>query len=252
MVIIKLFQSSFLPKLIFFGGYPALSVLFLVLGLGDLWDLWAMIVAAGVILTVGSIALKPILENLSLIAAPIIFCLWAWLFSLVFYTGVLAGGDLAYAGLGLILNGLVFYFVIVLLERHDLLNRLGDPKRRRFQALSWFLLVASASVPTSLGLTRLNHVINLLPVIVYAMVFGWFGPEVIPRVIPGTVKPWLLLIAHIVLIALVYWLLETVNPALKLLTSDLGDVGILSYVACLAMLVSRYTLEAVKVHGPVI
>jgi len=241
----ELERSSLPVKLTFFCGYPALSVLFLGLGLGDLWNLWAMIIAGGVILTVGSITLRPIVENPSLIEASVIFYLWAWLFSLVLYTGVLAG-DLAYAGLGLILNGLVFYLVVTLLDKRNLLSKLGDPRRSGLQALNWFLLISSASVPTSLGLTRLHSMINLFPIIAFGMVFGWLGPEVIPRVISGRGKPFVLLGAHMFLLIFLYWISETVNPALKYLTLDLVDVWILSYVACLAMLVSRCTLEAKK------
>lgn len=242
----ELERSSLPLKLTFFCGYPALSVLFVVLGLGDLWNLWAMIAAGGVFFLVGAITLRPILEYSTPNAfAPILFFIFAHIFTFYLYAGVLAG-DFMYGGLGIILNILFSYSVIAILKKRDILEKLEARAPRGVWVLYWFLLILSASVPTSLGLTRLHTMVNLLPVIVYGMVFGWFGPEVIPRVIPGSGRPLLLFFSHMFLLIFFYWLFEIVNPALKYLTLDLVDVWVLSYVACLAMLVSRCTLEAKK------
>jgi len=245
--VVKLERSSLPLKLTFFCGYPALSVLFVVLGLGDLWNPWSMIAAGGVFFLVGAITLRPILEYSTLNAlAPTLFFIFAHIFTFYLYAGVLAG-DFIYGGLGIILNILFSYLVIALLKKRDIRKKLEARAPRGVWVLYWFLLILSASVPTSLGLTRLHTMVNLSPIIIYGMVFGWFGPEVIPRVIPGSGRPLLLFFSHMFLSIFLYWLLKTINPALEYITLDLGDVWILSYVACYIMLVSRCTMEAKKI-----
>lgn len=220
----------------------------MVLGLGGVWGPWTIIAASGVICFVGAMTLRPILEHPSLASlAPYVFYIWAWISSLIL-AGAFNGGEAfnVYVGLGMILNIVISYLVYTLLERRGVLDRLDDPDRREIWTLYWFTYVLSASVPTSLGLARLNNAISLFPIVVYGMVFGWFGPEVIPRVIPRDIRPFLLLGAYFFFILLLYGLLETVNPALKYLTPDWVVVVLLSYVSCHAMLVSRCSLEALK------
>lgn len=95
-----------------------------------------------------------------------------------------------------------------------------------------------------MGLAQLNHLISILPITIYGVVFGWFGPEVIARTIPGKSLPALLVGGLFFFILLLYGILETFNPALKYVTPDWGIVVLVSYIACYTMLVSRCVLEA--------
>lgn len=95
-----------------------------------------------------------------------------------------------------------------------------------------------------MSLAQLNHVMSILPIVIYGVVFGWFGPEVIARTIPGKSLPALLVGGLFFLILLLYGILETFNPALKYITPDWGIVAFVSYIACYTMLVSRCVLEA--------
>jgi hypothetical protein len=153
-----------------------------------------------------------------------------------FFVAALAGGRFWHASLGCIL-GLLFLF---LLKKWNLLDRLenrGTHVR--------FVFTLSAAVPTSLGLARLNHVISLFPIIVYGVVFGLLGPEVIPRVAPGVLKPTLIVGASLILIPLLYVFLETISPALNQYPDPMVAV-LLSWIACYSMLVSRAMLELGK------
>jgi len=207
-------------KLAFLAGYPALSILFVALGLGGLWGPWAVIAASGVFLSAGLLMCKPLLRWLVSSKAPYMFFWFAWMAS--FLAAPLAGGVFWYAGLGCLLG----LFSLVLLRKWNVLHRL---KNRSTHV--WFVFILSAAVPTSLGLARLNHVISLFPIIAYGVFFGLLGPEVIPRVAPGVLKPTLIVGASLFLIPLLYLFLGTISPALHQYPDPMVAV-LLSWIAC--------------------
>jgi len=176
--------------------------------------------------------------------APYVFFFWAW-FGSLFYTAV-TGGELLYVGLAIFLDIALANLVADLLKKRGFLDRLDCPSSHRLWLLLWLIFVLSSAVPTSVGLARLNHVIDLLLVIFYGMVFGWFSPEVMPRLIPRDYGPLLVMFAHLFLLIFLYMLLETVDPSLTYPTLNALDVLLLSYVACYAMFVSRSIMETFR------
>jgi len=90
--------------------------------------------------------------------------------------------------------------------------------------------------------------IDLIPVVLYGMVFGWLGPEVIPRVIPGSLRAVVVATGYPFALVFLYWFLETINPSLSYPTLNAVNVILLSYIACYAMLVSRCTLTIKNVR----
>jgi len=207
----KFSPSSLLVKLVFLSGYPTLSTLFVVLGLGGLWGPWAIIVASSVFFFTGLLMGKLVQEypSLNTSGAPYIFLSLAWLGSL-FLAALAGGGEFLYAGFGFFLGMFLTKFVHVLLKKHNILDRLAS-----HETYVWFMFILSAAVQTSLGLARLNHVMSLLPIIIYGTLYGLLGPEVIPRGAPGKRTPMLLVGAYFFFILLLYSFLETVNPALN-------------------------------------
>lgn len=230
-----------------FLGYPAVSVLFVVLGLGRLWGPWGTIAASGVILSVGMLMWRLIEESrdpfLATSIAPYVFFFWAW-FSSVFYAVVT--GSWLLAGLAIFLDIALAIPVADLLKKRGFLDKLDRPSSHRLWLLVWFMFILSSAVPTSVGLARLNHVIDLLLVIFYGMAFGWFSPEVMPRLIPRDYGPLLVIFAHPFLLTFLYMLLETIDSSLTYPTLTLLDVVLLSYVACYAMFVSRSIMETFR------
>jgi len=176
--------------------------------------------------------------------APYVFFFWAW-FSSVFYAAV-TGGGLPYAALAIFLDIALAIPVADLLKKRGFLDKLDCPSSHRLWLLVWFMFFLSSAVPTSVGLARLNHVIDLLLVIFYGMAFGWFSPEVMPRLIPRDYGPLLVIFAHPFLLTFLYMLLETIDPSLTYPTLTLLDVVLLSYVACYAMFVSRSIMETFR------
>lgn len=237
----ELKSRIFSLKLAFFGCFPTLSVLLVVLGVGRLRDFWAVSGASALFFVLGLLLGKIVQKHRSLSSsgAPVTFCLLAWAGALILSAE--AGRSPLVLGLGVLVSLFAFDVAKYLLKRYNLLDRLND-----HQTCVWLIFTISAAVPASIGLDQLNHLMSILPIIIYGVVFGWFGPEVIARVVPGMSRPAFLMLGFFFIILSLYGLLETFNPALKYLTPDWVIVVFLSYLACHTMLVSRCISEAVR------
>ena len=170
--------------------------------------------------------------------APFIFYLFAWLGSVCL--AAWARKAPVVLALGGLLGPFLSRFVRSLLKKYDLPDRL-----ERHHSCVWLVFVFSAAVPASMSLAQLNHVMSILPIIIYGGIFGWFGPEVLPRVFPGSSLPVLLPGSHLLITLSLYVLSETHNSALEYLIPDWVIVVFLSYLACYVMLVSRCALKSI-------
>jgi len=165
------------------------------------------------------------------------------MFSSTTYATISGGGDWIYAALAWFLAMVMGNLVVWVLEKLGVDGMVKELSSRRILFFIWFICILSASVPTSLGLARINHVIDLVPTIIFGVALGWLGPEVIPRIIPGFLRSVFLIVAYPFVLAFLYMFLEAINPALSYPTLTLLDAVLLSYISCYAMLASRSAFE---------
>jgi hypothetical protein len=227
------------------GGYPALSVLLTLIGSMDLWMPWAMVVAASALLFAGLVMLKPMHEALKSSSSGgngLVLLLFAYSFFLL-YASLSTGVEWAYAGLAMVLLAVVPPYLYAK-YMDEIIGKI-QKNSARARLLIWFTVVLSTSVPTAFGLSKVSSVIDLIPVALYALIFGWFGLEVIPKIIPNTIRTLLLVLGYFLAIALLYGLIGTINPALASVLNG-GNVILLSLIAGYAMLVSRLALGSSK------
>lgn len=229
---------SLILKLVFVSCFPALSTLFIVLRLYDMCGLWAAVAASVVFFILGLELGKIVQKHSSLRSsgAPFMFWVLAWMSSLILAHS--AGIAPAVLALGGLLGPFSLRLFMFLLKKYNLVNRLES-----HQTYAWLIFTSSAAVPASMSLTQLNNVMSSLPIIIYVVVFGWFGPEVIARVVPGKSPPALIVGGFLFIIISFYAILGTLDPALKYVTPDWVVVVFFSYLACYTMLVSRCVLE---------
>ena len=244
----KLSLSSFVVELAFLAGYPASSVILAILGLEGLWNPWIIVATSFVLFYTGLVLYNPTQKCLPQDRSQSIIILFLFfsMFSSTTYATISGRGDWIYAALAWFLALVMGNLVVWVLEKLGVDEMLKELSSRRILFFIWFIYILSASVPTSLGLARINHVIDLVPTIVFAVTLGWVGPEVIPRIIPGFLRSLFLIVAHPFLLALLYMFLEAINPAFSYPTLTLLDALLLSYISCYAMLASRSAFENFK------
>jgi len=244
----KLSLSSFVVELAFLAGYPASSVILAVLGFEGLWNPWIVVATSFVLFFTGVVLINPIQRCLAQDWSQPIIILFLFLsmFSSTTYATISGGGDWIYAALALFLAMVMGNLVVWVLEKLGVDEMLKEMSSRGILSFIWFIYILSASVPTSLGLARIHHVIDLVPIIIFGVALGWLGPEVIPRIIPGFLRSLFLIGAHPFVLALLYMFLEAINPALSYPTLTLLDALLLSYISCYAMLASRSAFETCK------
>jgi len=243
------FSLSSLPvKIAFLAGYPALSVLFAILGLEGLWNPWIVVATSFVLFYTGVVLINPIQRCLPRDWSQPIIMLFLFLsmFCSTTYATISGGGEWIYAASAWILALVMGNLVARVLEKLGVDEMLKELSSRGILSFIWFIYILSASVPTSLGLARIHHVIDLVPIVIFGVALGWLGPEVIPRVIPGFLRSLFLIVAHPFLLSLLYMFLEAINPALSYPTLTLLDALLLSYISCYAMLASRSAFENFK------
>jgi len=241
--------SSFVVQLAFVAGYPASSIILAVLGLEGLWNPWIVVATSFVLFYTGLVLSNPIHKCLPQDWSPpvIILFLFFSMFSSTTYATISRGGEeWIYAFLAWILALVMGNFVVWVLKKLGVHQMVKEMSSRRILSFIWFIYTLSASVPTSLGLARINHVIDLVPTIIFGVALGWLGPEVIPRVIPGFLRSLFLIVAYPFLLTPLYMFLEAINPALSYPTLTLLDALLLSYISCHAMLASRSAFETCK------
>jgi len=233
--------SSILMKLIFFAGYPTLCALFVLLGLGNSWHPLIVIFAAGMILPMIILLDRPIGFKSSNSYAVHIFMICAFVFSLIMSD---------YPGTGAFIDGIAFLIFLYLLMRLKLLDRLVNIEHKRTYVFYWFIYILSTSIPTSLGLARLKYLVNLIPIFLFVMIFGWFGPEVTYRImggVYGALKAIFLELAFFLMVVMLYSsIFGDIYPMMKPLIPDGFWVYSVVIIALPSMLISRIILEFLK------
>jgi len=242
ILILNISTSALIRRCVFFGLYPILSFFFSILDLGRFWGSWSVIGVSVLFFSIGMSMWKltdePDLPSFSSTSAHYILFFYAW-FGFIFYELILSG-EWLYASLVILLDVAITYFVVFgFLDKRHLLKRLDTPFNKKLWEFLWFIFILSSAVPTTLGLTRLHSILSLLPIITYSIVFGWFGLETAPRIVPKTLGAHILAPAYFIFIVLLYGGIETANPALKYFTPDSGQVILLSLISVYVMFISR-------------
>ena len=218
----------------------------MLLGLGSKWDPIIVVIAAGTMFFTYFLMLVTVSQNTAGRASSYVFVFFAFGFSLLIHPK-----GLIFAIPGLFLFFMIFGFIIYLLKRMggDFPKRLFDPNNRAALMGKWFVYVLASSIPASTGLARLEYGINIIPIIVIGLTFGWLGPEVTFKIVNSgvyrIVKAAALELVFFLMIVLFYMILET-NLIWEPLLSDSGRVNILTIISVPSMLISRITLESIK------
>ena len=242
----KLSSQTYLIKLVLFSLYPFLSIFFMLLGLGSFWGPIVVVIAAGIMFFTYFLMLVTVSQNTAGRASSYVFVFFAFGFSLLIHPK-----GLIFAIPGLFLFFIVFGFIMYLLKRTigDFPKRLFDPDNRAALMGKWFVNVLASSIPASTGLARLENSINIIPIFVIALIFGWLGPEVTYKIVNSGeyryVKATALELVFFLTIVFFYMILET-NPVWEPLLSDAGIVNVLTIISVPSMLISRITFESFK------
>jgi hypothetical protein len=216
------------------------------LGLGSKWDPIIVVIAAGTMFFTYFLMLVTISQNTPGEVSSYVFVFFAFGFSLLIHPK-----GLIFAIPGLFLFFIVFGFIMYLLKRiaGDFPKRLFDPNNRTALIGKWFVYVLASSIPASTGLARLEYGINIIPIIVMGLTFGWLGPEVTYKIVNSgvyrIVKAAALELVFFLTIVFFYMILET-NPVWEPLLSDSGRVNVLTIISVPSMLISRITFESFK------
>ena len=240
--------SSFFRKFIYFITYPALNIFFIYSGLGMSWTLFYSFFASGLMLLMTVLLIRPIIvSNIRARANPIstiIFFLMAFFLSL--YMNPV---DTNYAFYGLVGIGTLFIAMTYLLKRFNLIVKIKKSIKNENLWFYWFIYVLAASIITSVDLSKINNMTNLLPVFIIQTVFGWMGPEVTYRLIDGLYGPVKALAIYIILmltIAFFYgYILEDVLRMHNFASDGPKIVGVI-FLAIPSMLLSRIIFNVSK------
>ena len=134
--------------------------------------------------------------------------------------------------------------------RLKLLDRLVNIEHKRTYVFYWFIYILSTSIPTSLGLARLKYLVNLIPIFLFVMIFGWFGPEVTYRImggVYGALKAIFLELAFFLMVVMLHSsIFGDIYPMMKHLIPDGFWVYSVVIIALPSMLISRIILEFLK------
>jgi len=217
----------------------------MIVGLGDVWSPFVIIFAAGTMFLTYFLLLAPIQENSPGFYSIFVFVYFGVLYSLLVHP---KGFDYALPGV-VVVHAMTGFIMFVLKKIRIIGYILFNPERRKTQLLtSWLTFVLAASIPTSTGLARLEYIVNIIPILVFCVVFGWLGPEVTYKIIDGvysSVKAAALEAIFFLTIVFFCMILET-NPVWEPLISDSGLVNLLTVISVPSMLISRIIFESIK------
>lgn len=231
--------------LLYLCGYPVLSTIFTLSGLGSFWSPLIFYFSLLMILMTTIFLIPQILKNSPNPNSMILIFSIPFLYSLYFNPK-----GMSYARIGFFIVGGVFLIVSYILRALKILRRLVAESVISILSY-WIIFVFAASIVTSICLSTLNEVINLVPVFLIGLVFGWLAPEVTYRFISkkesGPVLAAVLYLAISILLAFIYNIILGDYLFFQNLEPDGPVVGIASCIAVPSMLLSRIILETLKV-----
>lgn len=227
-------------KILFFFTYPAMSMLFYIVGLGTSWHPLTVIGAVALMFATSQIMGKPMdLQSPNLYSIRI----------LMLVTVILSLFTSNDPGLGVFLGLMPVIIVFYLLIKLQRFKILVDPKDDMVFALYWFIYVLSASIPTSVNLAKLKYTVNFIPVFLIGTILGWFGPEVTYRIIGGVYGPLKALaleLALFLLVGCIYGFVFENITGLNSFSYDGPNVILGIIITMYSMLISRIILEFIK------
>jgi hypothetical protein len=242
------FKNGYFKKIIqilfYLCSYPVLSTFFTLLGLGSFWSPLVFYFSLLMILMTAIFLIPQILKNSpNPTSITLIFSI-PFLLSLYFNPK-----DVSYARIGFFIVGGAFLIVSYVLRAFRIFLRLVAESVKSILSY-WIIFILATSIVTSICLSTLNEVINLVPVFLIGLIFGWLAPEVTYRFISkeesGPVLAAVLYVALSVLIGFIYDIILGDYLFFQNLEPDGPAVGIASCIAVPSMLLSRIILETLK------
>ncbi len=228
-------------KIMFAGCFFILIAIFICFNLCILRELGIIIVASAVFFVLGLQLWNNIRKQFSLdfSTGPFIFFLFSWIGFLLLSTWVVKMPIILI--LGTFFDIFSLKITMTLLKKYNL-----SEKMENHNVFLWLIFTFSAVIPAHISLFQINHFISIIFIIIYVVIFGWFGPEMLSSILHGKYRPVLLAGAFYFFVLSFYAIMETINPTLKYITEDWVVVVFLSYIGCYVMFISRCISKILK------